>query len=358
MSEMQPVEASLLDKLKRIFNSIFEDIMKGFEEEGYEKEDEVDLDLNKSDHQPKDPEAKKLFTADNESKGKEYKYASKDNIYTVRVYANPNPEDKSKSIYFEITQKNKKSGKETPFKINKKYAKDEAQMKSELKDLFDYLDAKPTKSSNQIKVNLTKITADDHIDVALNKITANYDLVQVANDINDVLDSDEFIDSIPADQDTTYLITPENDDFDIQESEEDFNAESGYQLFFNMLVQLKVIVKQACWSPAIRDANIFELDQLENCADALIEKLGNKFAKYYNKSIMYPQIKNIQELDIDGDKDKILDYLVESIDDIVTSYQSVMYYDICQDDTNDYETYIQQIQYIRNQIYEKVYNKE
>lgn len=82
----------------------------------------------------------------------------------------------------------------------------------------DYKNANQNiKQSTQLYAKLTKVAASD--EVILSGIYANYDCVKAYSDLEEVLDSDEFIDSL-VEGDNLFMITPEEESLNVEVCEE------------------------------------------------------------------------------------------------------------------------------------------
>lgn len=100
----------------------------------------------------------------------------------------------------------------------------------------------PIRSS--IELTLKKIIANDEIDVQLVSINSSLDIPQTNQAINDILDSQDFIDSLPELTPTSYSIDVLDDDYDVNPCENccvDLSAcilkilDPLYQLYFDSM---------------------------------------------------------------------------------------------------------------------------
>lgn len=82
----------------------------------------------------------------------------------------------------------------------------------EVNEDFDNRVDEDIEESTKLYAKLTKVQGSD--EVVLNGIFANYDPIEAYADLEDVLDSDEFLDSLD-DGDNLFVITPEDDSYDI-----------------------------------------------------------------------------------------------------------------------------------------------
>lgn len=82
----------------------------------------------------------------------------------------------------------------------------------EVNEDFDNRVDEDIEESTKLYAKLTKVQGNE--EVILNGIFANYDPIEAYADLEDVLDSDEFLDSLE-DGDNLFVITPEDDFYDI-----------------------------------------------------------------------------------------------------------------------------------------------
>ena len=93
---------------------------------------------------------------------------------------------------------------------------EEADYDSKMSDVIDVKD-EGFKASKKIQISLSKIQASDEI--VFGPIYCNYNELEVYSDLENVLDSDEFVDSLTEDP-QSFEIVPDEDEFEIVEIDE------------------------------------------------------------------------------------------------------------------------------------------
>lgn len=127
--------------------------------------------------------------------------------YGVRILVSKNGEtrDNSGDLYFEKSFKEYIAGNfETAF--------------TDATDEF-FLDMQEIKSNSLINATFRKIQADDSINIELVSINASCSPVVALNALYDIVDDDEFVETIPEDEDVAYEIIVEDDGYDVNECE-------------------------------------------------------------------------------------------------------------------------------------------
>ena len=180
------------------------------------------------------------------------------------------------------------------------------------------LDEEQTTASTKMSVTLQKITGSTSYDITLTKINANYDLAQVADDLDAILSDDAFVASVP-EEETTYVVVPDEDGaLDVTELTDGISSVSEiYQQLMNQTGDMLDYLKIARWGAkgAIRNDFMSTLESMRWSFEGILDKLGEWIITDTGKA---PQIIHTNEIvDID---DLTAVELVNAVREKVESY--------------------------------------
>lgn len=132
-------------------------------------------------------------------------------------------------------------------------------------------DLKEIEASNLINATFRKIQADDSINIELVSINASCSPVVALNALYDIVDDDEFIETIPEDEDVAYEIIVEDDGYDVNECEcTEVDMAEVYHVILQKLykVDLLAIHNQAT---TIGDNTSYKFEQVHWSAENQIQ---------------------------------------------------------------------------------------
>lgn len=157
-----------------------------------------------------------------------------------------------------------------------------------------------TQASTKMTVTLQKVTGSTSYDITLTKINANYNISQVAQDLDAVLSDDTFVDAVP-EVETTYLIVSDEDGaLDIEEIAEDTSSVADiYQQLMNQTGDMLDYLKIVRWGAkgAIRNDFMSTTESMRWSFEGILDKLGEWIITETGK---VPQIIHTNEvIDID-----------------------------------------------------------
>lgn len=132
-------------------------------------------------------------------------------------------------------------------------------------------------ASKQMKVTLQKVTGSKEAEINMIAITANYDITEAYDNLQDVLDDDTFAESIP-EEPTSYSIVPCEDSYEVDEIQESVTDNTVYHTIFyaasNLATQLKYMDWMASGDSKIQIHNV--IDNLSWDISRLMDSLAKK----------------------------------------------------------------------------------
>lgn len=198
-------------------------------------------------------------------------------------------------------------------------------------------------SSTKMTVTLQKVTAASSYDITLTKINANYDLSQVANDLDAILSDDGFVGEIP-EEETTYLVVSDEDGaLDIEQIEDNSAVSDIYQQLINETCDIVEYLRVVKWGAkgAIRNDFMSTVESMRWSFEGILDKLGEWIITETSK---VPQIVHSNEV-IDIDDLSAIE-LVNQVKDKVNQYLDnldMMYVDFSSEQQSYIDTFKESI---------------
>ena len=165
----------------------------------------------------------------------------------------------------------------------------------------DMVNESETEASTKMTVTLQKVTGSTSYDITLTKITANYNLSQVAEDLDAILSDDAFVEAVPESETTYLVVTDDEGDLDVTEIEDDQSSVADiYQQLMNQTGDMLDYLKIVRWGAkgAIRNDFMSTTESMRWSFEGILDKLGEWIITETGKT---PQIIHTNEIiDIDN----------------------------------------------------------
>lgn len=177
----------------------------------------------------------------------------------------------------------------------------------------EYDEGTATASANKMFVSLTKVTSAKHTDVMLNKIVAS-DVVKANSLVEMIVDSDEFVDSMPEGE-SFYEITDAGEDVQVDPiaaiEEDSFHPYTDVYVYCvgvcTQIAAIKFVIPDTDYSSGLRQ--VLDTDYMLNAVakQAAVQMLGETSNAVPELNIMTPYIASAKYEDLMNEALRIAD---------------------------------------------------
>lgn len=130
-----------------------------------------------------------------------------------------------------------------------------SKIKNKVNKIIKQIDAERVQSaqaSKHISLTLEKITSSDSIDIELQNVSANYSILELKDDIDNIVNNDNFINELPENTPTNYIVDVLDDEYDINVADDKVDSCCNDAAICNQLfiqaVNTCCKIKQFKWS--------------------------------------------------------------------------------------------------------------
>lgn len=202
-------------------------------------------------------------------------------------------------------------------------------------------------SSKKLQMSLTKIAGSKNVDINLTKINANYDLLEAIDDVNTIVEDDEFVESLPENEEVSYeVITGDDEDeYDVNLCDGDFSTIECIQSMIAQSLQLQLKLRTISLEiTGDQCDNIFTLcDNIIYTIDDIMLTLSNMLISNQGCTTVIP---DVTVLDACTGRD-ISEPIIDSIEKDVRAYLDcldVIYINCSRGEQGQLESYIRDIE--------------